>query len=121
MGSSWKLGRQVCDAVEVTRALESLLSGWSSPVRGCPHEGRGWEPGLWPAQLGIAACLFHKHLRSQNDGGSKFRLLGRCLGKKTNPEVSQEQDPSPKCCLSPPLFWPWLSLCLGCVGRLEMG
>lgn len=57
MGSSWKLSREICDAVEVTRALEILFSGWSYPAHGCP-ERRGWKPGLWPAQLGIAAwCL----------------------------------------------------------------
>lgn len=40
MGSSWKLSRQICDAVEVTRALKILLSGWRYPAHGCP-EGRG--------------------------------------------------------------------------------
>lgn len=97
VGSSQKLGRQIRDAVEVMRALESLLVGWSCSAHGCP-EDRSWEPGLWPADLGISACLFelHKHLRSQNAGGSKFRLPGRCLRKQNKPAGSQEPHPSPK-------------------------
>lgn len=69
--------------MKVMGTLASLLAGQSLSACGCP-ERSGWEPGPWPAQLGIAARLFelHKHLRSQNAGGSKFRLLGSRLGKQ---------------------------------------
>lgn len=82
-GATGRLGRRICCAMEVTGTLASLLAGWSCSARGCPKRS-GWDPGLWPAQLGIAARLFklHKHLRSQNAGGSKFRLLGSRLGKQ---------------------------------------
>lgn len=69
--------------MKVTEGTADLLAGWSCSAFGHAEQS-GWEPGLQPAQLGIAARLFelHKHLRSQNAGGSKFRLLGTRLGKQ---------------------------------------
>lgn len=53
-GATGGLGRQIFHAMEVTGTLASLLAGWSYSACGCP-EWSGWEPGLRPAQLGIAA------------------------------------------------------------------
>lgn len=42
--------------------------------------------------------------------------------KPNNPAASQEQGPSPKKLSLPSSFFgQWLSLCLGCVGKLDMG
>lgn len=119
VGSSWKLGRQICDDVKVMRVLESLLSGRSL----CPV-GRVWEPDLWPAQLGIAAYLFelHKHLREPKSWRIEVQTPWEMFGenkKAQQPHRSRIQVQ--KNCLSRSVSGPVAFTVFGVCGKAGNG